>query len=76
MFSALTVTVKDQDETDLLTVSIIYSGSGTSLTIDIDGTRSELADAILDTKARIVHLHVICSEVDFKVQSKLSKFVI
>ena len=65
----MTVILKDQSDNELVKVSIIYSGSGNSLTVDIDGTKSELADAILDTKARIVHLHVVCSEVDFKVQA-------
>ena len=49
-------------------VILKYSGSGTALEIEIAGTNTQIPDAIQDTKARIVHLHVACTEQEFKVR--------
>ncbi len=66
----MVVTLKDSGGSNILVVTLIYPGSGSSITVDIGGTQTEFADAILDTRARIVHLHITCSNLDFKVHKK------
>ncbi len=49
-------------------VVLKYSGSGSALELDISGTKTQIPDAIQDTQARIVHLHVACTDQEFKVR--------
>ena len=62
----MVVILKDSSGAQILRVRV-YPGSGSSLTVDIGGTKTEFIDAVLDTKARIVHLHITCTNLDFKV---------
>ena len=63
----MVVILKDSSGAHILRVTVMYPGSGSSLTVDIGGTKTEFIDAVLDTKARIVHLHITCTNLDFKV---------
>ena len=63
----LTAVVKGKDGSDLLEVSLTYPGSGANLHLTVAGTKTEILDAIQDLKSRIVHIHITCTEKDFKV---------
>ena len=74
MKKGLKAVIKDKGGSDLIEISFEYPGSGNNLKFDIAGTKLDYTDAIVDTKSRIVHLHVKCSSDDFKVLDLLSHF--